>query len=65
MPARKLGLVVSADADNVRLRELLARMDLPAGRLEPIDKKWLLRNIGINNWKHPDLAEAIRLLKAL
>jgi hypothetical protein len=56
---------VSADADNTRLRELLARMDLPAGRLEPIDKKWLLRNIGIKNWKHPDLAEAIKLLKAL
>lgn len=63
MPPRELGLTMNAD--QTRLHELLARMDLPAGRLEPIDKKWLLRNIGIKNWKHPDLAEAIKLLKAL
>ena len=54
-----------SDAERARLLELLGRMDLPPMRVESLDKKWLLRNIGINNWNHPDLREAIPLLKKL
>ena len=62
MPRPVVGL---SDAERARLLELLGRMDLPKARVESLDKKWLLRNIGINNWNHPDLREAIPLLKKL
>ena len=62
MPRPVVGL---SDAERARLLELLGRMDLPQARVESLDKKWLLRNIGINNWNHPDLREAIPLLKKL
>ena len=62
MPRPVVGL---SDAERARLLELLGRMDLPQARVESLDKKWLLRNIGINNWNHPDLHEAIPLLKKL
>ena len=58
-------IVGLSDAERARLLELLGRMDLPQARVESLDKKWLLRNIGINNWNHPDLREAIPLLKKL
>lgn len=54
-----------SDAERARLLELLGRMDLPQARVEKLDKKWLLQNIGIKNWNHPDLREAIPLLKLL
>lgn len=54
-----------SDAKRARLLELLGGMDLPPVRVESLDKKWLLRNISINNWNHPDLSEAIPLLKML
>jgi hypothetical protein len=54
-----------AGENMARLHELLSGMNLPPARLEPIDVRWLLRNISINNWNHPDLAEAIKLLKSV
>lgn len=58
-------IVGLSDAERARLLELLGRMDLPKARVEALDKKWLLRNIGINNWNHPDLRETVPLLKKL
>lgn len=58
-------LVGLSDAKRARLLELLGRMDLPPARVESLDKNWLLRNIAINNWDHPDFREAVPLLKML
>ena len=54
---------MSSDID--RLRQILASMDLPRDRVETLDKGWILRNIGIRNGSHPDLDEAVALLRRL
>jgi hypothetical protein len=46
-----------------RLLEILATMDLPEVRLERRDWKWMMRNIAVNNREHPDLKEAVQLLR--
>ena len=46
-----------------RLLEILATMELPQMRLERRDWKWIMRNISINNGNHPDLKEAVKLLR--
>jgi hypothetical protein len=46
-----------------RLLEILATMDIPKMRLDRRDWKWMMRNIGINNRKHPELKEAVKLLR--
>jgi len=51
------------DADKARLLEILAGMDVPSARVEDIG--WLLRNLAINNFDHPDLREAIAILRRL
>lgn len=51
--------------DTTRLREILATMDLPAMRVSSLDKGWLLRNIAVRNSEHPEVDEALRLLKKL
>lgn len=52
-------------ADILRLREILAGMDLPALRVEQLDKGWLMRNIAIKNSDNKDFNEAILILKKL
>ncbi len=51
------------NADKARLLEILAGMDVPSARVEDIG--WLLRNLAINNFDHPDLREAIAILRRL
>ena len=46
-----------------RLLEILETMELPEMRLERRDWKWMMRNIAINNREHPDLQEAVQLLR--
>jgi hypothetical protein len=46
-----------------RLLEILATMELPEVRLERRDWKWMMRNIAVNNREHPDLKEAVQLLR--
>ena len=46
-----------------RLLEILATMDIPKVRLDRRDWKWMMRNIGINNREHPELKEAVKLLR--
>ena len=46
-----------------RLLEILATMEIPQMRLERRDWKWMMRNISINNSEHPDLREAVKLLR--
>ena len=46
-----------------RLLEILATMELPELRLERRDWKWMMRNIAVNNREHPDLKEAVQLLR--
>jgi len=46
-----------------RLLEILATMKIPQMRLERRDWKWMMRNISINNGDHPDLKEAVKLLR--
>ena len=46
-----------------RLLEILATMELPEMRLARRDWKWMMRNIGINNKDHPELKEAVKLLR--
>lgn len=43
-----------------KLQSLLKNMTLPSGRLD--DFKWLNRNLGIQNSKHPNYTEARELL---
>ena len=44
-----------------RLRKILETMDVPAGRLS--DPAWMLRNLRVRNGTHPDVEEALRLLR--
>jgi hypothetical protein len=46
-----------------RLLEILETMELPEMRLERRDWKWMMRNISVNNREHPDLQEAVQLLR--
>ena len=46
-----------------RLLEILEAMELPEMRLERRDWKWRMRNISVNNSGHPDLKEAVQLLR--
>jgi len=48
-----------------RLVEILATMDVPAQRQAPgiSNLRWLMRNLGIRNAGHPDLAEAQQLIR--
>jgi hypothetical protein len=55
-------------ADN-RLVEILATMDVPVRRWahgaarKHANLRWLMRNLGIRNAGHPDLAEAQQLIR--
>ena len=46
-----------------RLLEILATMEIPQMRLDRRDWKWMMRNIAVNNGQHPDLKEAVKLLR--
>ena len=46
-----------------RLLEILATMEIPQMRLDRRDWKWMMRNIAVNNGEHPDLKEAVKLLR--
>ena len=46
-----------------RLLEILATMEIPQMRLDRRDWKWMMRNIAVNNRNHPDLREAVKLLR--
>ena len=46
-----------------RLLEILATMEIPQMRLDRRDWKWMMRNIAVNNREHPELKEAVRLLR--
>jgi hypothetical protein len=46
-----------------RLLEILATMEIPEMRMERRDWKWMMRNISASNGEHPDLKEAVRLLR--
>ena len=46
-----------------RLLEILATMDIPEMRLTRRDWKWMMRNISVNNQEHPELKEAVQLLR--
>lgn len=46
-----------------RLMEILSTMEIPAMRLDRRDWKWMMRNISVNNSGHPDLKEAVQLLR--
>jgi hypothetical protein len=46
-----------------RLLEILATMELPEMRLTRRDWKWMMRNISVNNREHPELSEAVKLLR--
>jgi hypothetical protein len=41
----------------------LSTMDVPRLRVENKDWRWLLRNLGIRNSRHPMFQTAIKLLK--
>jgi hypothetical protein len=49
--------------ENARLMEILGTMRVPPMRLDPIDSGWLLRNIAVENFGRPELAEVIGLLR--
>jgi hypothetical protein len=38
-------------------------MEIPQMRLDRRDWKWMMRNISINNGDHPDMREAVKLLR--
>ena len=46
-----------------RLLEILATMELPEMRLARRDWKWMMRNLAVNNREHPELKEAVKLLR--
>ena len=46
-----------------RLLEILATMEIPQMRLDRRDWKWMMRNIAVNNGEHPELKEAVKLLR--
>lgn len=45
----------------MRLQEILDTMEIPKER--KTDIKWLRRNIRINNSNHPDIDEAVEIMK--
>lgn len=45
----------------MRLQEILDTMEIPKER--KTDIKWLRRNIRINNSNHPDIEEAVEIMK--
>jgi len=47
----------------LRLKEILNTMNVPESRKK--DFSWLIRNLGIKNINHPDLKEALELIKIL
>jgi len=51
--------------NNARLCELLNKMNIPSFRtkLTESNARWLLRNLRIHNSDHPNIEEAIKLLK--
>ena len=52
--------------DQERLSEILETMDVPKLRrdvTEAANKRWLLRNLKARNGQHPDIGEAMSLLK--
>ena len=46
-----------------RLLEILSTMEIPEMRMERRDWKWMMRNISVSNGEHPDLKEAVKLLR--
>jgi len=46
-----------------RLLEILETMEIPEMRMTRRDWKWMMRNINAKNSEHPDLKEAVQLLK--
>tara|TARA_R100000388_G_scaffold86756_1_gene66393 strand:+ start:329 stop:529 length:201 start_codon:yes stop_codon:yes gene_type:complete len=46
-----------------RLLEILATMEVPEMRMARRDWKWMMRNISASNAEHPDLKEAVQLLR--
>jgi hypothetical protein len=46
-----------------RLLEILETMEIPEMRMSRRDWKWMMRNINVSNSEHPDLKEAVQLLK--
>ena len=46
-----------------RLLEILETMEIPQMRLDRRDWKWMMRNISASNSDHPDLKEAVQLLR--
>lgn len=49
--------------EELRLKEILNTMNVP--ELRKNDFNWLIRNLGIGNINHPDLREALELIKVL
>ena len=49
--------------EEFRLKEILNTMNVPV--LRKNDFSWLIRNLGIGNMNHPDLKEALELIKIL
>jgi len=47
--------------EELRLKEILNTMNIP--ELRKNDFNWLIRNLGIGNINHPDLREALELIK--
>ena len=47
------------------LREILKTMDLPSGRIDPLDFRWLLRNMVWRNVEHPKFSRAMEILKEI
>jgi hypothetical protein len=55
-------------AETDRLADLLRGMDIPAMRRDlndPSNLRWLGRNLPIRNADHPDIDEAVALVRAL
>ena len=51
-----------------KLKNLLETMELPSERirnLHPNNLRWLQRNIRVRNSEHPQIDEALKLIKAL
>ena len=49
--------------EEIRLIEILNTMNIP--ELRKNDFNWLIRNLGIGNFDHPNLKEALELIKNL
>lgn len=48
---------------NEQLMQLLETMDVPSLRMN--DLRWLSRNLGMRNRRHPQFLEAIKLIRLL